>query len=102
MITLGHFLALSAVLFAIGLFGVITRRNLIAVLMSVEILLNAAAIAFASVAAYKDPVFFSGQLFALFVMVVAAAELSIGFAILLNVFRHTGSAATDVVEEMRG
>ncbi len=102
MITLGHFLTLSAVLFAIGLFGVLTRRNLIAVLMSVEILLNAAALAFASVAAYKDPVFFAGQLFALFIVVVAAAELSIGFAVLLLVFRHAGSVATDVVEEMRG
>ncbi len=102
MITLGHFLALSAVLFAIGLFGVLTRRNLIAVLMSVEILLNAAALAFAAAAAYKDPVFFAGQLFALFIIVVAAAELSIGFAILLLVFRHSGSVSTDVVEEMRG
>jgi len=102
MITLGHYLALSAVLFAIGLFGVITRRNLIATLMSIELLLNAAAIAFAATAAFKDPVFFSGQLFALFVMVVAAAELSIGFAILLNVFVHTGTSDTDAVEEMRG
>ncbi len=102
MTTLAHFLTLSAVLFAIGLFGVLTRRNLIAILMSVEILLNAAALAFAAVAAYRDPAFLSGQLFALFIMVVAAAELSIGFAIFLNVYRHAGTVATEAVEEMRG
>ncbi len=102
MITLGHYLTLSAVLFAIGLFGVLTKRNVIAVLMSVEILLNAAAIAFAATAAYRDPLFFSGQLFALFIIVVAAAELSIGFAILLTLYRHAGSVSTDVIEEMRG
>ncbi|WP_456410965.1 NADH-quinone oxidoreductase subunit NuoK [Oceanithermus sp.] len=102
MVTLGHFLLLSGLLMAIGLYGVLTRRNLIAVLMSVEILLNAAALAFASVAAYRDPQIFTGQVFALFIIVVAAAELSIGFAILLNVYRTHGAVADDAISEMRG
>jgi len=102
MVTLGHFLLLAGVLMAIGLYGVMTRRNLIAVLMSVEILLNAAALAFVSVAAYRDPQIFAGQIFALFIIVVAAAELSIGFAILLNVYRTHGVAENDAISEMRG
>ena len=100
-ISLNHFLALAAIMFVIGLFGVLTRRNLIAVLMSIEILLNASALAFVSVAAYTDPNFLQGHLFALFIIAVAAAEVAVGLAIFINVFRTKGGVTTDDLMEMR-
>ncbi len=100
-ITLNHFLALSGVLFLIGLYGVLTRRNLIAILMSVEILLNAAALNFVAVSAYTDPRFFQGHLFTLFIIAVAAAEVAVGLAIFINVFRAKGGVTADDLMEMR-
>ena len=99
MLTLNHFLALSAVLFAVGLYGVLTRRNLIAVLISVEVMLNAVLINFVAFARYGDNV--QGDLFALFIVAIAAAEVAVGLAIFLNVYKHNGAADTDVLRRMK-
>ncbi len=82
MIPQEYFLVLSATLFAIGAFGVLTRRNAIIVLMCIEIMLNAANINFVTFAVYNHDT--SGQVFALFSIAIAAAEVAVGLAILLN------------------
>jgi NADH-quinone oxidoreductase subunit K len=82
MIPQEYFLVLAAILFAIGAFGVLTRKNAIVVLMCVEIMLNAANINFVTFAVYNHDV--SGQVFALFSIAIAAAEVAVGLAILLN------------------
>ncbi|MDD5493934.1 MAG: NADH-quinone oxidoreductase subunit NuoK [Dehalococcoidia bacterium] len=91
--TLGlvHFLILSAVLFVIGLFGVITQRNVIKVIMCLEIMLNAVNIALIAFSQYIVPTALTGQVFALFVMVVAAAEVAVGIAIIFSIYRSRES-----------
>ncbi len=100
-ITLNHFLALGSLLFLVGLYGVLTRRNLIAILMSVEILLNAAMLNFVAISAYTDPENVQGQLFALFIIALAAAEIAVGLAIFINVFRNKGGVSADDLMEMK-
>lgn len=100
-ITLNHFLTLGGLLFLVGLYGVLTRRNLIAILMSVEILLNAAMLNFVAVSAYTDPENVQGQLFALFIIALAAAEVAVGLAIFINVFRNKGGVSADDLMEMK-
>jgi len=90
MFTLGleHYLILSAVLFCIGLFGVLTQRNVIKVIMCLEIMLNAVNITLIAFSQYITPTALSGQIFALFVMVVAAAEVAVGIAIIFSIYRN--------------
>lgn len=83
-----YYLALAALLFAIGLFGVITRRNAIGILMSLELMFNAVNINFVAFNHYLGGTGLAGQLFALFVVVVAAAEATIGLAIVLLIYRN--------------
>lgn len=99
MLTLNHFLSLGAVLFMIGLYGVLTRRNLVAVLMSVEIMLNAVLINFVAFGRYSDNA--QGDLFALFVVAIAAAEVAVGLALFLNVYRSHGLVTTDVLRRLK-
>ncbi len=87
-IGLEHYLLLSAALFSIGVYGLITRNNAIRVLMSVEVILNAVNINFVAFAYYVDPVLAKGQVFSLFVMAIAAAEAAIGLALLLLIYRN--------------
>jgi len=89
MIPMEYFIILSAILFLIGAFGVLTKRNAIIVLMSIEIMLNAANINFVTFASYYGDV--AGQIFALFSIAIAAAEVAIGLAILLNLNRIRGT-----------
>jgi NADH-quinone oxidoreductase subunit K len=89
MITLHHYLGLSAALFALGVGGVMFRRNLIVVLMSLELMLNSVNLAF--VAFSKHVGNLEGQVFVLFIMVVAAAEVAVGLAVAVAVFRQKGS-----------
>jgi NADH-quinone oxidoreductase subunit K len=84
---LPHFLVLSAILFGTGLFTVATRRNAVAILMGVELILNAAALNFVAFSHYVEGLV-GGQVFALFIMVLAAAEAAIALAIVLSIFRH--------------
>ena len=86
MITLNHYLALSAILFAIGAAGVFLRRNLITLLLSIEIMLNAVNLTF--VAAGRQYAAVDGQIIVFFVMTVAAAEAAVGLAIVIGLFRH--------------
>lgn len=87
-IGLTHYLVLSAVLFCIGLYGALTRRNAVIILMCIEIMLNAVNISLVAFSSYIVPLLLTGQVFAIFVMVVAAAEVAVGIGILLAVFRH--------------
>ena len=89
MITLNHYLALSALLFLIGVVGVLIRRQIIVVLMCLELMLSSANLAFIAFARYMDSM--EGQVFVLFVMVVAAAEVAIGLAIAVAIFRQKGT-----------
>ena len=82
-VTFVHFLALSAILFGIGLYGVLTRRNAIGILMCIELMFNAVNINFITFAKYITPEHLIGQAFAVFVIVVAAAEATVGLALSL-------------------
>jgi NAD(P)H-quinone oxidoreductase subunit 4L len=86
-IGLEHYLVLSAVLFCIGLFGAITRRNAVVILMCIELMLNAVNISLVAFSSYIVPQLLTGQVFAIFVMVVAAAEVAVGLAIILAIYR---------------
>jgi NADH-quinone oxidoreductase subunit K len=89
VITLNHYLALSAILFAIGTAGVFLRRNVITLLLSIEIMLNAVNLTF--VAAGRQFAAVDGQVIVFFVMTVAAAEAAVGLAIVIALFRHRQS-----------
>ena len=87
-IGLTHYLVLSAILFCIGLYGALTRRNAVIVLMCIEIMLNAVNISLVAFSSYVVPTLLTGQIFAIFVMVVAAAEVAVGVGIILAIYRH--------------
>ncbi|MGC8603586.1 MAG: NADH-quinone oxidoreductase subunit NuoK [Desulfomonilaceae bacterium] len=89
MVTLEHYLVLSALLFSLGIVGVMFRRNLIVILMSLELMLNAVNLSFVAFSRYLGSI--EGQVFVLFVMVVAAAEVAVGLAIAVAVFRQRGT-----------
>ncbi|MFC2010415.1 NADH-quinone oxidoreductase subunit NuoK [Chloroflexota bacterium] len=85
---LEHYLILSAVLFAIGLYGVLVKRNAIVILMCVEIMLNAVNIAMVAFSRFITPTALTGQVFSIFIMVVAAAEAVVGLAIVISIYRN--------------
>ena len=89
MVTLNHYLILSAAIFAIGVLGVVARRNLIVVLMSIELMLNAVNLTFIAFSRFLASM--QGQVIVFFVMAVAAAEAVVGLAIIISVFRHRRS-----------
>ena len=93
-IGLEHYLILSAVLFCIGLYGALTRRNAVVILMCIEIMLNAVNISMVAFSGYIVPLLLTGQVFAIFVIVVAAAEVAVGLAIVLAIYR--GRADIDI------
>jgi len=88
MVGLEHYLILSAVLFSIGLYGALAKRNAIIILMSIELMLNAVNIAMVAFSRYIVPLMLTGQIFAIFIMVVAAAEVAVGLAIIIAIYRH--------------
>ena len=94
-IALEHYLLLSAGLFAVGLFGVLAKRNVVVVLMSIELMLNGVNVALVAFSRYTVPEALTGHIFAIFVITVAAAEVAIGLAILLTIFgrRNTVDAS---------
>jgi NADH-quinone oxidoreductase subunit K len=95
-----HGLVLAAVLFALGLIGILVRRNLIFILMSIEIMLNAAGLAFVVAGARWEQA--DGQVMLIFILAVAAAEVSVGLALLLLLHRRFQTLDTDAVSKMRG
>jgi len=86
-LALEHYLVLSAVLFTIGLYGALTRRNAIIILMCIELMMNAVNITMVAFSRYIVPTLLTGQVFAIFIIVVAAAEVAVGVAIILAIYR---------------
>lgn len=100
-IGLTHYLSVAAILFAVGIFGIfLNRKNIIVILMSIELMLLAVNINFVSFAAALDDLV--GQVFAMFVLTVAAAEAAIGLAILVIYFRNRGTIAVEDINLMKG
>ncbi len=100
-IALSHYLVVAAILFTLGIFGIfLNRKNVIVILMSIELMLLAVNLNLVAFAAYLGDLV--GQVFALFVLTVAAAEAAIGLAIVLNYFRNRGSIAVEDINLMKG
>ena len=100
MVPLNHYLVLSGILFSIGTAGVFLRRNLITVLLSIEIMLNAAGLAFVSAGARWGGA--DGQVMFIFILAMAAAEVSVGLALVLQLFEKLRSLDSDAASKMRG
>ena len=98
---LEHYLIIAAVLFAIGLYGALTRRNAVIILMCIELMLNAVNITMVAFSRFVVPELLTGQVFAIFVMVVAAAEVAVGLAIILAIYRGLVSIDTKDVNLMK-
>jgi len=96
-----YYLALAAMLFSIGLFGVLTRRNVIGILMSLELMFNAANINFVAFNKYIITDGLTGQIFAIFIIVVAAAEATIGLALVLLIYRNWRGIDMDNINIMK-
>jgi len=101
MIGLEHFLVLSAILFSLGVYGVLARRHAVLILMSIELMLNAASINMVAFAVYTAPERFVGIIFAVFIITIAAAEVGLGLAIILRLFRNRTTANVDEVHELK-
>lgn len=101
MVPIEHVLVFSAIMFCIGMYGVMARRNGVLVLMAIELMLNAVAINLVAFSSRIDPVGGSGIVFAIFVITIAAAELGLGLAIVLRVYRMRTSVNVDEVDFMR-
>ena len=97
--TLGHYLVLSAVLFSIGTAGVFLRRNLITILLSVEVMLNAVNLTFVAAGRFLGQV--DGQIIVFFVVTVAAAEAAVGLAIVIALFRHRETLNPDAFTSLK-
>jgi len=102
MITLYHYLALSFVLFVIGLFGVLTRRNIIGILMSVELMFNAANINFVAFNRFLYPGNVWGQGATLFVITIAAAEIVVGLSLVLAIYRNMSTVYVEKYDLLKG
>jgi NADH-quinone oxidoreductase subunit K len=100
-VSLGHYLVVAAILFTLGVAGIIVnRKNIIVILMSVELILLSVNINLVAFSAYLGDL--TGQIYALFVLTVAAAEAAIGLAILVTYFRNRGTIAVDDIHMMKG
>jgi NADH:ubiquinone oxidoreductase subunit K len=97
-----HFLVFSALLFCVGIYGLLTRRNLIAMLMSVELVLNAAALNFVAFHRYLFHGSPAGVVFPLFIIAVAAAEVAITLAIIISLFRHRRALDVEDLDTLKG
>ena len=100
MIPATWFLILSAVLFSIGVLGFFLKRNIIALLLSVEIMLNAVNLTFVVFSNQHRQI--SGQIFVFFVLVVASAEAAVGLALIISIYRHYKTANVDRIDSMKG
>ena len=101
MIGLGHYLAVGAILFVLGVFGIfLNRKNVIVILMAIELILLAVNINLVAFSAFLGDMV--GQVFAMFVLTVAAGEAAIGLAILVIYFRRRGTIAVDDINQMKG
>ncbi|MGI4790455.1 MAG: NADH-quinone oxidoreductase subunit NuoK [Janthinobacterium lividum] len=99
-IPLDYYLILSALLFTIGVVGVLIKRNPIVIFMCVELMLNAVNLTFVAFSRYKNDL--GGQMMVIFVMAVAAAEVAVGLGILVSIFRNRTSISVDEIDLMKG
>lgn len=98
-IPLNHYLIFCSVIFSIGVIGVLTRRNVIIIMMSIELMLNSVNLLLAAFSAYRGDA--SGQVFVFFVMALAAAEVAVGLAIVIMVYRNTKSVDIESLSKLR-
>lgn len=101
MVPLENYLVLSAVLFSLGVYGVLARRNAVLVLMAVELMLNAVSLNFIAFASYLDPDRITGAIFAVFVITVAAAEVGLALAIIIRLYRNRATSNVDEVATLK-
>jgi len=100
MVPTGHVLIVAAMLVSIGAFGVLLRRNLLFMLLAVEVMLNGAALAFVGASArWQQP---DGQVFVVFIMAMAAAEVAVGLALILQIYRRASTLDADALDQLRG
>lgn len=100
IIGIDHYIYLSVLLFCIGVFGILYRRNAIVMFMSIEIMLNAANLLLVAFSNYHEDA--NGQVFVFFTMAVAAAEVAIGLAILVSIYRNIGTIDIDKLKNLKG
>lgn len=99
VVPLNHYILLSAIIFTIGVIGVLIRRNAIIIFMSVELMLNAVNLLLAAFSAYSGDA--SGQVFVFFIMALAAAEVAVGLAIIVMVYRNTSSIDINILNRLK-
>ena len=102
MIPLSWYLVFAAALFCIGLFGVLGRRNAIAILMGIELMLNAVNVNLVAFWRYRDAEGIAGQAFAIIVFAVAAAEVAVGLALIISIYRRRNTIVADDINLMKG
>ncbi len=100
MVTITHYLVLSTLVFSIGVVGVLTRRNIIIIFMSIELMLNAVNLNLVAFSSHLQNL--NGQVFAIFVITVAAAEAAVGLGILISLFRNKETINVDQIDLMKG
>ena len=100
MVPINYYIILSAILFTIGALGVLVRRNALIIFMSVELMLNAANLAMVAFSSVLES--FSGQIFVFFVIAVAAAEVAVGLALIVEIFKSKRSIDVDQMNSMKG
>jgi NADH-quinone oxidoreductase subunit K len=100
MVTVDYYVALSAILFIIGVLGVLSRRNPLIIFMSIELMLNAANLAFVAFASVYES--FTGQIFVFFVIAVAAAEVAVGLALIVEIFKVKKNINIDEMNSLKG
>ncbi|WP_374165870.1 NADH-quinone oxidoreductase subunit NuoK [Arcticibacter sp. MXS-1] len=98
-VPLNHYILLSAVIFSIGVMGVLIRRNAIVIFMSVELMLNAVNLLLTAFSAYRGDA--AGQVFVFFIMALAAAEVAVGLAIIVMIYRNTNSTDVNVLNRLK-
>ena len=100
-VELNHYIAVSAILFSIGLYGALSRRNAVAILMSIELMLNAVNVVMVAFSRYITPQELTGQVFAIFIMTVAAAEVAVGLSIVISIYRNRQTVEVQEIDMMR-
>lgn len=100
MITLNHYLILAVMLFCIGAYGIMRRKNLVMLFLSTEIMLNAVNIAFVAVARYRSDM--GGEIFALFIIAIAASEVAVGLGLLIAYYRRAQTLDLDSLQRLKG
>ena len=101
MIPLSWYLVFAAALFCIGLFGVLARKNAIAILMGIELMLNAVNVNLVAFWRYRTPDMITGQVFAIMVFAVAAAEVAVGLALILSIYRQRNTIVADEIDMLK-